>query len=29
MKENMKDYYKNFKSIDLIDYKKERKEIKL
>lgn len=29
MKENMKEYYKNFKSIDLIDYKKERKEIKL
>ena len=29
MKENMKDYYKNFKSIDLNEYQKERKEIKL
>ena len=29
MKENMKEYYKNFKFIDLIDYKKERDEIKL
>ena len=29
MKENIKDYYKNFKSIDLTDYKKERKDIHL
>ena len=29
MKENMKEYFKNFKFIDLMDYKNERKEIQL